>query len=252
MALTGDLYEAVIKIVDERVGEIKISREMYDRLVIAVTELAEAQKRTEQRLEALAEAQKRTEERLNELADAQKRTELNISTLTERTNRLEGAVERLDGAVERLAEAQKRTEQRFAELSEAMKDLATAVGRLSDTVGYGLEDVARVMLPPWLARHERVHVDDLDRRFIQVEGEPIEVNLYGEGLKGRVPVKVIGEARSRIHAGDVKGFAVNVEKVRKALEGERILPVMFGFWVHPSATSLAKTLRIRLVASYQR
>jgi hypothetical protein len=37
--------------------------------------LAEAQKRTEQRVEELAEAQKRTEQRVEELAEAQKRTE---------------------------------------------------------------------------------------------------------------------------------------------------------------------------------
>ena len=134
----------------------------------------------------------------------------------------------------------------------ALKDLARTDGGLSDTVGYGLEDVARVMLPPWLARHERVHVDELDRRFIQVDGESIEVNLYGEGVKGKVPVKVLGEARSRIHAGDVKDFAENVKKLRRALGREKILPVMFGFWIHPSASSLADALHIRLVASYQR
>ncbi|MEM4251543.1 MAG: hypothetical protein QW828_06910, partial [Candidatus Bathyarchaeia archaeon] len=168
-------------------------------------------------------------------------------------------VVRLEGAVEALAEAQKRTEERVSELAEAQKRtedavgrLAVAVGSLSDTVGYSLEDVARVMLPPWLERHERVKVEELERRFIEVDGESVEINLYGEGVKARTPITVVGEAKSRIHVGDVKEFAGKVEKIQGALKQRRILPLMFGYWIHPSATSLGKTLRIRLVASYQR
>lgn len=108
------------------------------------------------------------------------------------------------------------------------------------------------MLPPWLERHERVRIEELERRFIEVEGESVEVNLYGEGVKARAPITVIGEAKSRINVGDVKEFAGEVEIVQKALKGRKILPVMFGYWIHPFATSLAKTMRIRLVASYQR
>ncbi|MEM3018404.1 MAG: hypothetical protein QXO25_05950 [Candidatus Bathyarchaeia archaeon] len=231
MALSGELYEAVIRIVDQRVGEIKVTREDFDRLTKTVSELSGV---------------------VGELAEAQKRTESVVSNLTER-------VVRLEGAVEALAEAQKRTEERVSELAEAQKRtedavgrLAVAVGSLSDTVGYSLEDVARVMLPPWLERHERVKVEELERRFIEVDGESVEINLYGEGVKARAPITVVGEAKSRIHVGDVKEFAGKVEKIQGALKKRRILPLMFGYWIHPSATSLGKTLRIRLVASYQR
>ncbi|MBS7622449.1 hypothetical protein KEJ39_02080 [Candidatus Bathyarchaeota archaeon] len=189
LALSGELYEAVIRIVDQRVGEIKVTREDFDRLTKTVSELS--------------------------------------------------------GIVRELAEAQKRTE-------DAVGRLTVAVGSLSDTVGYSLEDVARVMLPPWLERHERVKVEELERRFIKVEGESVEVDLYGEGMKARTPIVVVGEAKSRIHVGDVKEFAGKVEKIQRALKQERILPLMFGYWIHPSATSLGKTLHIRLVASYQR
>ncbi len=245
MALTGDLYEAVVKIVDQRVGEIKVTREGFDRLTKTVSELAvtvqelgEAQKRTEFVLSNLGERVSRLDAAVERLADAQKRTEVVVASLGERVGSLEAAVERL-------ADAQKRTE-------ETVRELAKAAGGLSDTVGYGLEDVARVMLPPWLERHERVRVEELERRFMQADGESVEVNLYGEGLKGRRSITVVGEARSRIHAGDVKEFAERLEKIRKALEGRKTLPLMFGYWIHPTAQSLAKTLRIRLVASYQR
>ena len=74
----------------------------------------EVQARTEERLErletavqALAEAQRRTEERVNELAEAQRRTEERL--------------ERLEATVQALAEAQKRTEERVNELAEAQR-----------------------------------------------------------------------------------------------------------------------------------
>lgn len=235
MSVPAELYDTIIRIVDQRVGEIKVTRQDFDQLTKTIVE---SHRQTDETLRELAEAQKRTDEKIGALTEVQKTTDKKLEALTE-------AQKWTDEKLGALAEAQK-------ELSEAMKDLHRAVGGLSDTVGYGLEDVARVMLPPWLARHERVRVDDLERRFIQVDGESIEVNLYGEGLKGRVPIKVVGEARSRIHAGDVKEFAENVEKVRRKLGREKILPVMFGFWIHPTASTLAQTFHIHLVASYQR
>ncbi|MCX8069081.1 MAG: hypothetical protein N2738_01105, partial [Thermodesulfovibrionales bacterium] len=52
-----------------------VTRQEFYELHMIVKELAEAQKRTEQRVEELAEAQKRTEKKVEELAEAQKRTE---------------------------------------------------------------------------------------------------------------------------------------------------------------------------------
>lgn len=259
MAVTGELYDAIIRIVDQRVGEIKVTREDFDELAKNISELsenvralsvemrqlAEAQRHTDERLNGLAEAQMRTEVRLNELAEAQKRTE-------ERLNELAEAQKRTDETVKELAEAQKRTEEELAELGRSVKELAKAVGRLSDTVGYGLEDVAKVMLPPWLEKHERVRVDELDRHFLNVDGETIEINLHAVGVKGRRAITVVGEAKSRIHAADVRAFAETLSKIRKALRETRVLPLMFGYWVHPAATQVGKSLGIRLVASYQR
>ncbi|MHA1209521.1 MAG: hypothetical protein ACTSSA_15105, partial [Candidatus Freyarchaeota archaeon] len=86
--MTPELYELIIKIVDERVREIRVTREDFDKLTATVNKLAEAQHRTEERLEQLAEAQRRTEERLT----------------------------RLESVVEQLAEAQRRTEERLTRL----------------------------------------------------------------------------------------------------------------------------------------
>ncbi len=70
-----------------------------------MAELAEAQRRTEERLEALAEAQRRTEERLNlfeqrmaELAEAQRQTELRLGRLARQVEILTGEVGKLKGS----------------------------------------------------------------------------------------------------------------------------------------------------------
>ena len=68
--LTAEMYKAVVAIVDERVREIRVTREAFSALRGAVLELAQAQARTEARLEGLAQAPARTEARWAELAEA--------------------------------------------------------------------------------------------------------------------------------------------------------------------------------------
>ncbi len=116
-----------------------------DTLTLKIEELAEAQKKTEERLdsltlkvEELAEAQKRTEERVEELAAAQKRTEERLEELAEAQKRTEERLEELAAAqkrteerLEELAEAQKRTEERLEELAEAQKQTEKEVAALA-------------------------------------------------------------------------------------------------------------------------
>jgi uncharacterized coiled-coil protein SlyX len=137
------------------------------------------------------------------LAEAQVRTE-------ERVTRLEEAVTRLAEAqartVTRLADAQARTEERVARVEVSLRELAQQVGKLSDTIGFGLEDISRVVLPGWLSRHEGIEVDELTRTFLEVDGEVVEINLYGVGVRDEEKVVILGEARSRIYEHDVKEF----------------------------------------------
>jgi len=233
LALTPELYEAIVRIVDQRVGEVKVTREDFDKLARTVSELggtvrelAEAQKRTEQRVEELAEAQKRTEQRVEELAEAQKRTEQRV---------------------EDLAEAQKRTEAALMELAESQKRTNEALSRLTDTVGHDLESVARLSAPSWLEVHQNVRVPSLERRLFKVDGEDVEVNLYGEGMRGRAPITVVGEAKSTIHGRDVEDFSGRVDRLKSQLRG-RIIKLMFGYWIHPSAEQEAKRLQVHVIA----
>jgi len=121
--MTAELYQAVTALVDDRMKEIRVVRQDFDRLVEAqartgeqltrlgatVERLAEAQVRTEARVEELAAAQARTEARVEELAAAQART-------GEQLTRLEATVERLAQVLERLTSLVERLDSQMADL----------------------------------------------------------------------------------------------------------------------------------------
>lgn len=233
-------------------------RSSMKSLTDAVDRLAEAQKLTENILNKLTERVDKLAERVDRLAEAQKLTEDRLNILAERVDKLaeaqkltEDRLNRLTERVDGLAEAQLRTEDHLKQLAVAVSNLAKEVGRLSDVVGFGLEDVAKVVVPGWLYRHERIEVE-LERRFVYVEGELIEVNLYGDGRRNGEAVTVVGECKSRIYEREVREFAEKLEKLVKVFQGGRMYTFMFGFLIHPSADGEARKRGITLIASYMR
>jgi len=311
----SDLYEFIIKVVDERVKEIKVTREDFNRLQEIIADLAETQHRTGERIDKLIEAQSRTgarvsrlEEAIADLAEAQGRTEARINRLEEaitklaeaqgrteaRINRLEEAITKLAEAqhrteerIDKLEETQRRTEARVSRLEEAIVDLAEAqreteerlnklaeaqhrteeslnklikavreqnvkIERLSDVVGFGLEDIARVVLPGWLHRHLSIEMNEFRREFLSVDGKRIEINLYGEGVMKGERVIIIGECKSRIYKRDVERFYRRVYTPVKDSVDVKVLGVMFGYLIYPDARKRAEELGLYVVASYER
>lgn len=138
-------------------AELAVRREDFESLQGVVREVAEMQYRADQRLDRLetaladlAEAQGRTEQRVEELVEAQTRTEQRVEELTEAQKRSEQRLDRLEVALTKLAEAQARTEQRVEELAEAQARTEAALQvlikrtdrieiRLDDLVGSDLE-----------------------------------------------------------------------------------------------------------------
>ncbi|MFQ6074861.1 MAG: hypothetical protein ACE5Z5_01825 [Candidatus Bathyarchaeia archaeon] len=55
-AITPELYEFIVKVVDERVKEIRVTREAFTRLENAIVKLTEAQARSEERLTRLEDS----------------------------------------------------------------------------------------------------------------------------------------------------------------------------------------------------
>jgi vacuolar-type H+-ATPase subunit D/Vma8 len=195
-------------------------------------------------IEDLRSGQVRLENGLAKLEEAQARLQGAIEKLTESHNKLAERHYSLEKAVEKLTEAQMRTE-------NALQELFKQVGKLSETIGFGLEDIARVVVPAWLYKHEKIEVEEFTRKFIIIDGEEIEINLYGEGRREGAKIIILGEVKSRIYLNDVENFSKIVEKIRKKIEGNTY-ELMFGYYIHPSAEEEAKKKKISLIASYMR
>src|SRR5919106_279808 len=101
--LPEELRLPMARLVDTLRDELAIGRTDFEELKTIVRELAQAQARTEVRLEELAQAQARTEVRLEELAQAQARTEVRLEELAQAQQRTESSMEDLRGAVRGLA-----------------------------------------------------------------------------------------------------------------------------------------------------
>ncbi|SMC22582.1 hypothetical protein SAMN02746041_01520 [Desulfacinum hydrothermale DSM 13146] len=278
--LNSELYKTIVAIVDDRVREIRVTREEFDGLKQVVQELAQAQARTERRLDRLTEkveelalAQARTEERVEELAQAQARTEARVEELAEAQARTEARVEELaeaqartEARVEELAKAQARTEARLEELAEAQKQteikLATLtdehrktremLGGLAHTVGYRLEDEAIWALPHLLARDFGMTIEaPLVRTFLETAPHRyIEVNIWGYGrLEGR-RTAILGEAKSQLKKRDVDSFVKTVAKVRKIV-GTDVFAVLVTYQASPQVKQAAAEKGIQVYLSYE-
>jgi hypothetical protein len=184
-----------------------------DRLEVALSHLAEAQARTEESMRQLAAAQARTEVRMEELTAAQTR----------------------------MTAAQARTDL-------AVQALAQQVGRLADTIGFTLEDLAREVTPAYLAQHYSIHVPQLDRHFIRLDGQELELDLYGNGQRDGERVTVVGEVRSRIYGRDVEDAVRQTARLAPQLSGTP-MTVLFGFVIHPSARETAQRLGAVVISS---
>jgi hypothetical protein len=119
-----ELRLPIARLVDTLRDELGIGRTDFEELKAIVRDLAQAQARTEVRLEELAQAQAHTEVRLEELAQAQQRTESNMEALRGAVHGLAEAQQQTELRVQELAQAQRRTEVRVEELGAGVQRLA--------------------------------------------------------------------------------------------------------------------------------
>ncbi len=261
-----------------------VTKAEFNDLRQVVRELAEAQKRTETRVEELAEAQKRTEIRVEELAEAQKRTEQALAQLTVRVDRLTERVDQLTEQMSRLTERVDRLTERVDQLAEQMTHLTARVDRLTErvdqlteqmsrltervdrltdrlddtnrqvgglaiTIGYTLENEAYRALPPLLERdYGLVLTEPLRRGWLaDAEGRDLEVNILGRGTRAGEPVWIIGESKSQLSANDVDRFLRRRVEALAPVCG-KVFPVLVTHMV--TARDVPEYARERGVALY--
>jgi len=259
--LKEDITPSAAKKITEAIGQVytellnTVTKEEFRDLKEAVTELAEAQKKSEQRLtriehnvEELVEAQKITEQRLEEF---EKRTEENfnrvwkaIENLTRAQQKTEQRLEEFEKrteenfnrvwkAIENLTRAQEQTEKELKSLIQDHKRTREIVNGLSETVGYGLEDKLFPYMRDFVKKEYGVEVEVLDRRnVIYSNGKFDEVNIYVEGRKGRQKVYIVGECKSKPGKKDIKKFNEVLKRLKQHI-GKDVMGFIVGYQYSP-------------------
>ena len=217
----------------------------FDELKAIVADLAEAQKRTEQRVAELAEAQKKAEERLTRL-------EITVQELIEAHKKAEERLTRLEVTVQELIEAQKKTEQAIQRLTQEQIKIKEELGGLSHTVGYRLEDEAMKAIPKLLKQDFGVEVvGRLKRDFIEIsKNNYIEVNIFGEGRKNGKEYVILGEAKSQLKKRNIDDFLKKVETLKRHIGKEPIL-LYVTYISHPQVRKYAEEKNIKIYHSYE-
>jgi chromosome segregation ATPase len=238
-----------LKDVVRQLAEAQLKTEVrLDNLTVKMEELAEAQKKTEARLdrltvkvEELAEAQKRTEARVEELAEAQKRTEARVEELAE-------AQKRTEARVEELAEAQKRTEKEVAVLARGLKTTREQVGGLSRSMAYALENEAYRKLPAFLEANHGIRVQD---RIIRADVADEEINFFARALQGDKAVVLVGESVLRLDdASKLRSLRRKLQKVG-AVVAEEPLPIIVTHYAKPKVLEKAREAGILVIQSFE-
>ncbi|MEM4274239.1 MAG: hypothetical protein QW420_07785 [Candidatus Caldarchaeum sp.] len=252
--MTTDIKKEIIRLLQE---DVEFRYAVAG--LIGLEEVLKRLDRHEQRMTELIEEQRNIRreqtkiwEEIKKLRENQEKLWEEVRALHEGQNKLWEEVRALREGQNKLFEGYGRLEKALEELASVQKNLARQVGALSDTIGFGIEDIARVIVPGWLLRHEGIKMaDEFVRRWVVVEGGEIEVNLYGEGFRDGEKITIIGEAKSRIYRNEVISFDRWASLVEKALGGT-VYKFMCGYLVHPSAEEEARKRRITLIASYMR
>jgi multidrug efflux pump subunit AcrA (membrane-fusion protein) len=220
-----------------------------------VRELAEAQRRTEERvgalddrMAALAEAQRRTEEQVAALVEAQRRTEERVTSLEDHIAALVEAQLRTEQQIEALTAAQLLTERRLATLTDDMADVKGIVLELR------YHHRAHAYFGPLIRRTRVLSPEEIDTLLeaavaqgLLSEAEADEIVLADLLLRGRrrednAEVYIVVEISWKIDLYDVE------RSVRRATLLSRLgtpaIPVVAGKEVIEEAANLAGMLQV--------
>jgi len=218
-------------------------RELKD----VVKELAEAQRKTEVRLEELTEAQRKTEVRLEELAEAQRKTEVRLEELAEAQRKTEVRLEELAEAQKKLAEAQNKTE-------KELRNLARQVGGLSEAFGGSLEDFAIDLVPELLEKYWNFKSLDVGRDEFLVRGKTVEVDLVIRGQIKEKSIIVLGEVKSNVTLNEVYKFLNTVQEIQESNQEEfinkEVRIIFFGYRIQKDAREVIKEKGMYMVFTH--
>lgn len=217
--LPSDIKEVLLAILDEMDNSVK--REDFRELKLVVAELAEAQKRTEELIEALTL-------RVDKLTEAQRRTEEHLEALTVR--------------LDQLAEAQKKTEEALNKVIKRVGNVEVQLGGLSMTVGYSIEDKLYPYIDKFIRKVFDVEpIETIFRYHIEYGNNKFdEINIYTKCKKKGKDCLTIGECKAQIGKKDIDRFIKMCERVHTHTKKE-VFKYMVGYTFTPEVEKYIKS-----------
>ena len=190
---------------------------------------------------------------VRELAEAQQRTEVRMEELADAQRGLAAAQERTEARMEELAEAQR-------EFTWAMRDTRKQLGGLAQSVGYGLEAYAMERIPRILSR-QMPFVEEASgpEQFVSASGVEDDVDVVVRGTLAGRPVVFLCEAKTNITPQEVRDFLPTVDRVRGQVACDDVRVLYFAYRANSEARAavaaaggylaLAHTIVVRPAAS---
>jgi len=202
-----------------------VTRADFHELTEVVHNLAEAQNRTEQRVEDLAKSQLEMQVSLRELQASQAAMQESMTTMQESMTTMQSSMTTMQSSM--------------TTMQWAITDLAKQVGGLSNAVGANLEDFACDLVPELLEKYWRfVTKSTGPEEITTTDGTSREFDVVVRGTIDGKPVTVLCETKATVSATEVSKFLRIVERVRAAYPGEDIRALFFGYKANAAARAL--------------
>ncbi len=252
-----DLIDEVKQMVGETVKRddflkfVQQTNENFNMVWAAIHELAEAQKKTEERLNQLAERVDQLAQRVDQLTQRVDQLAQRVDQLAEAQKKTEERLNKLAQRVDQLAEAQIRTEEEVRKLAERMSFVEERLEGISNSVGYGLENETYKYLPGILKRDFNIEVDGrLRRRYLDVGGKRIQINIFGYGRRSDESLMIVGECKVRMSNKELNTFLKRLKKI-EAQEGIKVFPIVVAHDFTPEMEDRLKELGITYYWSFE-
>jgi outer membrane murein-binding lipoprotein Lpp len=265
MAIPPDVFEALLRSLREDPERRAALRSLLFEELGPWERVVRAEEETKLALSALAEAQRRTEENLSALTARVDELAQRVEALTARVDALTARVDELAQRVDALAEAQRRTEENLSALTARVDELARGLvtltqrvealaTRVGDLDGDAVERRYRERPFAYLWRIalglEALSSRELDELLREVaeaggltEGEEADVRLADAVFKGRrrddgAEVVVVLEAAATLDAEDVERV---LRRSAVLGRGRRpVVPVVAGRQADPALAERAR------------
>ncbi len=208
-------------------------------------EIAELRQASRENTLAIAELSKAVQENTSAIAELRQ----TVSGLLEVTQRHSQEIAELRQAVRELVETTKKHGQVLRRLELDQQDIRKQLGGLAMAFGYRLEDDAYLALPRLLKQDYGIEVQGRLKRdyLVDRQGNYLEVNILGEGVREGETITIVGESKAQLSANEIDRFLRR--KVRR-LQG--VYPNLFPIIVTYMTTSpdVLEHARQRGVAVY--